>query len=306
MNVKHRFLAAASIWIWLAATAFPAYSQGCSDAGACSIAGHFENRNKTTAWSLESSLGLGEKFVLIQQTLIQYRFLLKNDWNLTFRIPFTVVAGNLGTTAGIGDGILSAGKTVQLHSHDRLSFLVAARLKSNDAGKSINGVPLPMAYQTSLGTYDLIGGVQFLRKNWEIYAAYQHPFGRNANRYTNDPEITDKRYIYYESAYLKRGDDLVFRYRLRLPLQKNENGHISLAAVTIYRLFGDSILKNGEEVFLTGSGGVTLNLNASYVTRAANGSQTEWLIAFPVIDRKYRADGLTRNFVVTFRFSPGK
>ncbi len=289
-------------------SAQPTRAQGCSDAGACSLADHMGtgNSKKTTgklSWRLESTLGLGEKFVLNYQTLIQAQYAFKNTWAITFRIPFTLVAGNLGATAGFGDGILSVNKMVMLKSQNRLIFIVATRLKSNNADKSLNGKPLPMAYQTSLGTYDVIGGIQFYHNSWNLYGAYLHSFGRNKNQYLNVPGKGNERFNYFESAYLKRGEDLILRFRQIYSLRKSIN-QISFAVMSVYRLFGDSIIRDEREEYMEGSRGLTLNLIFSYITYTEKGSTVEWLIAFPVIDRKYRADGLTRNFLVSLRFTP--
>ena len=51
-----------------------------------------------------------------------------------------------------------------------------------DGNLKENGVPLPMDFQPSLGTYDLILGVSHQYKNFNFVVAYQQPLTQNNNR----------------------------------------------------------------------------------------------------------------------------
>ncbi len=280
-------------------------SQGCSDAGACSIVGYYASRDSTKTsfkFSIEESLGLGEKFVFISQSTIELQTNFQTNTSVSFRIPFIAVLGNIGNNSGIGDGIISFRQQIYRQKKFTSSLLTAVRLRSNNADFSINGKPLPMAYQTSLGTYDVILGLLFNIKQWNFYTAFQHSFGRNKNRYIRDILNTNPEKDYYESAQLKRGNDLVFRVQRAVKLK---NGNLFLfTLMPIYRMQNDEIIKNNENIKLAGSKELTLNINATYRVIMANSAVIEWLIGFPIIDREYRADGLTRNFVFTIRYHP--
>ncbi len=90
---------------------FQVFSQGCSDAGACSIAGHLSelDSNKKVQYFgfVEQSFGLGEKFVFISQSSLGIGIQLPSRTEIYFQIPYIMVFGNLGSTSGIGDGIVS-------------------------------------------------------------------------------------------------------------------------------------------------------------------------------------------------------
>ena len=283
-----------------------AFGQGCSDAGACSINSLNIYENSTIGktkvhFSMEQSFGLGEKFTLISQTTagIQYQFL--NNTLLELRVPFIFTYGNLGQTAGVGDLLLSVNQQLFRKNKDQLNLLVAGRLKSNNADFTFGGEPLPMAYQTSLGTYDAIFGLLYTIPKWDFYTAYQHSFGRNKNGYlVTDTTLPDSK-KYFESAQLKRGDDFYLRVRREL-MFKNESAFI-LTLMTIYRLQKDEIIKNDEPVLLDGSQGLTINLGFTWSKKLKSGQTMGLLLAFPLVDRVYRADGLTRNVVFTLRFS---
>lgn len=282
-----------------------AFSQGCSDAGACSITGHFADSNSSkTHFSgfVSQSLGSGEKFVVLSQSTVGVAVRFSTRTTVSFQIPFVAVYGNLGFTSGMGDGMVSIRQQLIQGKNSTFYLLAGGRLRSNRADLTLNSKALPMAYQTSLGTYDLILGLLAKHKTWDFYLAYQHSFGRNRNGYLHEGTNTNPNKVYYESANLKRGDDMVFRIQKAVFSNKKRSFRFTL--MPVYRLQQDEIIKNGENIRLAGSSGFTLNINLSLTLKTKKGATVEWLIAFPIIDRKYRADGLTRNGVVTFRYSP--
>ncbi len=282
--------------------------QGCSDAGACSIGSmdelgthEHEKEPPKLKISIEQSVGLGEKFTFISQTSVtaEYRFLKQTS--IVLRTPFIFTSGNLGNSSGIGDVLVSVIQQVYKKDESQFGILVAGKIRSNNSNFSFAGNPLPMAYQTSLGTYDVIVGAQYLWKTWDFYLAYQHPFGRNQNEYLHPPGETDESKLYFESAQLKRGDDLALRVQKTFVLKNNQG--LQPGIMPIYRIQKSEIIKYDKDVVLDGSSGLTLNLYLTYVKRLKGDALLNLTAAFPVIDRDYRADGLTRNFVLTLRIT---
>lgn len=280
------------------------FSQGCSDAGACSI--ESINFNESTSpqksklsLNLEQTFGLGEKFVFISQTTAGIQYKAFKSTIVELRVPFIFISGNLGNTSGVGDLILSVNQQILSHEKSRLNLIVASRLRSDYANKDFNNNPLPMAYQTSLGTYDLIVGSLYSIPKWDFYAAWQHSFGRNENEYlVTDNSLPDNKQ-YYESYHLKRGDDIYLRGRRFFDL-KNKN-RILVNTLFIYRIQKDEIVKNDENIQLAGSDGLTINLAFTYSKKLKNYRKIDFSLAFPVVDKAYRADGLTRNVVLGLR-----
>ncbi len=282
-----------------------ASGQGCSDAGACSIGSldHQEGEKEAPKikLSFEQSLGSGEKFIFISQSSLTLEHRIFKTTSYIVRVPFIFTSGNLGNATGIGDVMISVVQQVLQTDQSQLGFLLGGKLRSNNSDFSFGGNPLPMAYQTSLGTYDIIGGVQYIWKTWNFYLAYQHPFGRNNNQYLNDPAITDPKKIYYESAQLKRGDDLALRLQKDFRLKKQQT--LQTGIMAIYRLQKSEIIKNDKNVVLDGTSGITLNLYLTYAKKLKRNGILYITAAAPVVDRAYRADGLTRNFVLSIRFT---
>ncbi len=282
--------------------------QGCSDAGACSIGSLYpmdsldqDPDGPHVKLSFDQNIGLGEKFTFISQTSLSVEHRPWKNFSYLVRVPYIVASGNIGNANGIGDVLVSMIWRAFHVEGSELGVLGGARLRSNKANLSFGGNPLPMAYQTSLGTYDIIAGIQYIWESWDFYMAFQHPFGRNQNEYLNNPAETDESKLYFESAWLKRGDDLAFRVRKGFEL-KNQR-ILQAGALAIYRLQESEIIRNDKAVRINNSSGLTLNLYATYSGRLIGKSTFQLTAAFPVIDRDYRADGLTRNFVINLTIS---
>lgn len=299
-----RFLA----FIFLLATIVSGstFAQGCSDAGACSIGSMDDSEVEEIELyrlkiSFDQSVAAGEKFTFISQTAVSLDVRLFKNTSLVIRTPFIFTSGNLGNSTGVGDVLISLIQQLYQDNESQFGMLVAGKLRSNNSDFSFYDSPLPMAYQTSLGTYDIIAGLQYLWKAWDFYFAYQHPFGRNDNQYLNNPSETDENKIYFESAQLKRGDDLAFRVQKTFELKNNQN--LMPGVMPIYRIQKSEIIKNDQNVILEGSNGLTLNLYLTYMKQLKGNTILYLTGAFPVVDRSYRADGLTRNFVISMKFT---
>ncbi len=175
----------------LLAIAFKPFAQGCSDAGFCSM-GTLQSLNvpvaDTTAEYLPHSariaegLGIGEQGVLIFQTTPEVNIGLGKMFSFQAKIPFTSVNGDLGKTNAFGDVSLAFSGNFKLKPTITLTATLGTKIPTNkadiigiadiDIGYQPNNFPitiplitfqlplsLPMAYQTSLGTYDLVGGI---------------------------------------------------------------------------------------------------------------------------------------------------
>jgi hypothetical protein len=277
------------------------HSQGCSDAGACSIQTFdFELNPETSKGKIllnfNQTVALGEKFIFISQTILSMQYNLSSSTYFELRTPFIFTYGNLGYTSGVGDLILSASQDFFKNKNFQLTAIIAGRLKTNHANFNFDNLPLPMAYQTSLGTNDIILGMQYSRTTWNLYVAYQHPFGRNSNEYLVPDDETNPNKQYFESAYLKRGDDLYLRAQYYLNLNKNND--LKFTMLNIYRIQKSEIIVDDEPVILDGSNGITINLGVTYTKQIKHNRELSLILAFPLIDREYRADGLTRNIVI--------
>jgi len=274
--------------------------QGCSDAGLCTVSGlntGFDNSKTQTITRYSTIFGLGEQNVFHITTQFEIVIPTINNQTIQVKIPYNFTFGNLGNISGLGD--LSLTINQKLFSTNKIRFNVIAGLKipSNDANKSLDGYPLPMAYQTSLGTYDIILGLSTIYKKWHFGFGYQHSFGHSLNAFKHTDSNPEYYNNYKESYHLQRADDIMFRVEKEF---KTKNYNFIFGVLPIYHLTDDEIT-NGQKV--ANSSGLTLNLNASAIKKLENNSILKLIIAAPIIDREVRPDGLTRSFVIVLSYN---
>lgn len=257
--------------------------------------------------SLSYNFGLGEKQSLVNTVQFDQKInIFKNKGQIIIGLPFHYIYGDLDQTYGLGD--LSLGLNYNYHqTHElRASFLVGGKLPTNDANKSKDGKGLPMVYQTSLGTYDLMLATNIIYKKWNFGLGYQKPFGENNNSYLrSDWTSKDDANNYFESNQLKRGDDLVLRID-RFFSSKSKKSVYSTSLVNNYRLQEDQVMKNGQYVSLDDSDGITINLSLGLTRHLQNSDKISFNIAAPLVTRQVRSDGLTRTFTISIKYAFGK
>jgi hypothetical protein len=281
---------------------YNASGQGCSDAGACSAGSlglNESSQNETRFWmGYNQSVGLADKESLVLSTDLTINHKLFPNTGLEVRVPYLVTIGNLGTTSGLGDLLVSLSQVVVQEEKSVLSIVAGGRIKANESDKEIDGEPLPMVYQSSLGTNDIFTGIAWHSGDWSLSLAYQHPFGSNENEYLRPDSIDiPENKQYFESAFLKRGDDLVLRFQRSFAIQTA--GQLVTGILPVYRIQQDEIRRNGNYEKLPGSDGITINLYFNWLRQIDENKQFNISTAFPVYTRKYRADGLTRTAIVS-------
>lgn len=278
-----------------------AQGQGCSDAGACSAGSlDLKEDSELTALTVGYSqvIGLADKESLVLESDLRLSHRIFQNTFLEARIPYMVTIGNLGTTSGVGDLMLTLSQILHQGENGAFTVVAGGRLYTNDANKKINGDPLPMVYQSSLGTNDLITGLAWQSPKWSFSLGYQHSFGNNQNEYLNPvSEELPESELYYESAFLKRGDDLMLR--IQRTVDMNERSVIRFGFLPIYRMQEDQIKRDGVYEKLPGSKGFTYNLFFNWDRELAPGKIFNITVGFPVHAREYRADGLTRTAIAS-------
>jgi len=284
------------------------FSQGCNDAGLCSM-GDLDGQGLTAGNKYNTQVsyffGLGEKQSLINTVQFEQRInFWDNKGQLFLQLPFHYIHGNLGQTYGIGDISVGFNYTYLRKKEVTASFLIAMKLPSNDANKTIDDKGAPMVYQTSLGTYDLALGANFFYRKWQFGLGYLKPFGSNKNYFYHDewPDNSDA-LEYAQMHDLARGDDGMLRVNRFFYTKKNR---YNVGLLALYRLQKDKISQYGERIALDNSDGLTLNINLGYQKVLKNKDAITVSLAAPLITREVRVDGLTRTFVVMFTYAFAK
>jgi hypothetical protein len=283
------------------------FSQGCSDAGFCSL-GALKNINTFDQpkhqLDLGFNFGYGEQKTLTYNPYLQYGVTLSDRISLQGKLTTTYASGFLGSSFNVGDiyGVITYAATKnQANVIHIIGGIKVPLTTANDKGSA--GLPLPLDYQSSLGTYDFIGGINYvLSKHLEADAALQIPFIQNNHNTFFEDEYTDNRIKYFASTNnFKRKPDLLFRlgYYINLPYA------ISLKPnfLVIYRLSPDSYeSRSGIRSSIMGTQGLTLNEGVSITKQFKDHNQLEIIIAQPLISKRVD-DGLIREWILNIQYS---
>lgn len=254
-------------------------------------------------FQLSTSYGIGDRRTTIITTQVEGNIRVINKKLFAqIKIPYTYITGNLGIVHGLGDITLSATYIAFSKSKSNLSLSGGIKIPTNDADLTIDNLPLPMVYQTSLGTTDGLIGAKYTLKKWDFTIGYQHSFNANKNKYLYRSGLKDSVIYnnYFESNMLRRSDDGIFRINRNF-IFKKINANTGL--LFIYHM-KDDLYTNaaGERQQSKGSEGLTLNLNVAGIIQISKKLDFVFIYASPLITRKSRPDGLTRKFVVQVGF----
>lgn len=297
------------------------YAQGCSDAGVCSLdimnynddTGQDTN-NKSTSNNfirLGASYGLADYKINVLQNYLEYGYQTTN-FNFNIKTNLMSQIGSEASSFGLGDIILSG----QYRVFDETFFSLGIKAPLNNSNSKYeynsNNFDLPMDYQTSLGTYDLIVGLSHQIDNWGFFTAYQMPLKQNSNGFISNTENANPIFKEFETTnQYERASDLIARISYNYKIDEDLN--IIPSILPIYHLQNDKSRKLNTAVLpfkesfeeIEGSKGLTLNLNVNLNYKLKE-DVVSFNLGFPVLVRKSRPDGLTRAFVssvdYTYRF----
>jgi len=285
-------------------------AQGCSDAGVCTIhsiknnaEAHESKDGKNNDLSIGFGYGIGERSTNNYTLYAEYTRTLSKKSSVTAKLNYAAITGELANTSGPGDVFLSFNHAFDTKNKWQKSFVVGLKLPFDGADIVEDGIHLPMPYQTSLGTVDLVLALNYNRNNFGATLALQQPLkARNENKfiasdYPNEP-LASK---YWPSNEFERKGDLVGRASYSFKAGKRFSIRPSLLG--IYHLANDTYLdamKNRRSIY--NSTGLTLNGVAFFDYRLKNGSGFELSFGTPFIVREQRPDGLTRKFVATLEY----
>lgn len=296
------------------------FSQGCSDAGFCTMGAMkpdqpFNKKIPIQLRSMEVSFYRGTTTLspIVYVATIDASFgILDQKTTFQVKLPYQSVKGNFGSTASISD--ISLCLTRNIFSSDKfdINVSVGGKIPTNDSDIKTNfkdaDRSLPMYYQTSLGTYDLIAGVSVINRKWLLATGIQYPLNKNKNSFTWgqwDPPVYEggRDYVLgYDPCFeLKRGTDVMLRLERNFRLSRI-NG--SLGVLPIFRITKDEILNVNtlERVKLDGTLGMALSAIATVGYSFNVKSGVRLLYGKKITQRDVNPDGLTRRIVTTISY----
>lgn len=285
-------------------------AQGCSDAGVCTINNikdhslDFTGKKLNNAFKSGITYGLGEIDVKVINPYLEYTGIINQKISLSGKITYAFVYGELANTSNLGDLFLSSTYSFREKENSNLNMLIGAKIPFNSSNIKENSNALPMHYQTSLGTYDLILGANYSYENLGISIAWQQPFiNSNKNEFISPIDQNLPEFKYQSTNSYNRKGDVILRASYKIPLFERSFS-IRPGLLGIYHLSDDTYLdQSNNEQSISGSKGLTLNGNLFLNYRFSEKIQLELSVGFPFITRDSRPDGLTRKLVAGLEYT---
>jgi len=287
--------------------------QGCSDAGFCTMGAMKPDQpfNKKVALKLRSIdlnfyRGTTSLTPTIYVATADMNFSLNPKNSVQIKLPYQAITGRLANTGGIGDISLCYTRNIYTSDQFDLNLSLGGKIPTNNSDKSSDeGFPLPMYYQTSLGTYDLISGLSLINRKWLFATGIQAPLNQNNNQFLwgawsgsdEDPAYIEK---YARAKELKRGIDVMLRVERNFRFSRL---NFTLGLLSIYRITNDEItLPPGIRVEPDGAKGLAMSgiFSTGYSLNAQSGIKL--LLGRRIVQRSENPDGLTREFVSSFTY----
>ena len=171
--LKHTLLFA--ILLTRALVDYDVMAQGCSDAGFCTMGAMkpdqpFHKKLNLRLRSVELSFYRGTTPLtpIVYVATADFNFSLNSKTSFQAKLPFQFVRGQLASTSGLGDISLCLTRNVYRSEKFDINVSFGGKIPTNGADKEVDGLPLPMYYQTSLGSYDVIAGLSLISRKWLV------------------------------------------------------------------------------------------------------------------------------------------
>jgi len=223
-------------------------AQGCSDAGVCTIHA-IKNNTQISGANLADdntivvgfAWGKGERNTSVYTPYVEYTRTLTPKTSITGKLNFSAVTGELANTHGPADLVVSINHSIDNKRKWQKSIVIGLKIPLDQADIVENGIHLPMPYQTSLGTTDLVLGLSFFRRSFGATVAFQQPLNKvNGNRflpadYPSIPLATE----YLPTNYFGRKADALLRVSYNFDIN-NSRFSIRPSLLGIYHTGNDS------------------------------------------------------------------
>jgi hypothetical protein len=287
------------------------FSQGCSDAGICSIGNlrtdathiNFSKDPQKVPYKhsliITPSISLGEQRTINFTPSFDATFQLHERFLFNVKTGFNITSGNLGVSYGANDIFASGIFNLMKRDSVNFSLIIGTKISIQKADFSINDKVLPISYQSGVGTNDILFGASFNYKTWYVGAGFQHSLSKSSNSFHfSEYDSVHMARQYFESNRLQRAPDVVLRFEKKFLFRKIRLG-LGAGFVFIYHILQDSQLDDaGNRVKIKGSEGTTLNITANVNYKITERWSANLGVGFPVLVRKVRPDGLTRSVVL--------
>ncbi len=278
-------------------------AQGCSDAGFCTInsfkpGSTDSNKALKNQFKIGAFYGNADNSISVYGNYLEFNRQLNKSFGIDLKLTTLAQNGNGISTFGLSDAFINA----NYRANEKVRITLGAKLPLTNANNFKNGLPLPMDYQSSLGTFDLIFGLGYEIKKIQIVAAIQQPLTQNKNQFlsSNYPINSNLKDFQSTNRFIRSGDVLL---RVSYPIEIGSKLRLTPSILPIYHLANDKFVNElNIEREIIGSKGLTLNGNIylDYEINTKNILQLN--IGMPFIVRKARPDGLTRSIIANIEY----
>lgn len=286
------------------------FAQGCSDAGICTTGAlNPENDNERHSYIKNKfTIDYMLYYQIYKEThheqgiTIGFNYHLNNRNSFQIKTAYSMRESPLTTTNGIGDITLAYSYALLQSDKWQISTVIGSKIPTSSATSSLNDLPLPMFYNTSLGTYDALFGIAITSKAWHLSFGIQQPLNTledheyDPDYWENEPNYQWMKNWYTASRHLDRKTDISGRLKYTLRTSKWSISPSVLAIYKIERTYIESL--NNGNYNLDGSEGLTVNalFEASY--NFSPHLSIGGIAAYATQQRPFNPDGLARDYVI--------
>jgi hypothetical protein len=243
--------------------------------------------------------GNADNSISVYGNYLEYNRQFSSKFGLDVKLTTLAQNGNGISAFGLSDIFINA----NYKASEKVKLTLGAKIPLSSASNTSNNLPLPMDYQLSLGTFDLIFGIGYEIKKIQFVAAIQQPLTQNNNQFiaTNYPINSKLRTFQSTNKFERSGDVLL---RVSYPINITSKLKLTPSILPIYHLTNDKYTDEfNVKREIIGSQGLTLNGNA-YLDYEINSKNIIQLnLGMPFIVRDSRPDGLTRSFIANIEYS---
>ncbi|MES2558952.1 MAG: hypothetical protein V4590_04390 [Bacteroidota bacterium] len=280
------------------------YGQGCSDAGLCTVNSHKPHSSDSTValnnqFKTGAFFGKADHAIAVYGGYIEYNRQVGKKLGLDVKLTTLAQQGNGIAVFGFSDIFINANYRVG----EKVTLTAGAKIPLSSAAKMDGNLPLPMDYQASLGTFDLLFGIGYEIKKIQFVAAIQQPLTQNDNQFIAGSYPANSRLRTFQSTntFQRSGDVLL---RVSYPLNIHPKLTVTPSILPIYHLANDKYTNElNVETAIKGSQGLTLNGNVYVDYEINNKNRLQLNFGAPFIYREARPDGLTRSFIANVEYS---
>jgi hypothetical protein len=275
------------------------YSQGCSDAGFCTLANFkpMSTEEKPLENTIKAGISVGgaDHNITIVSIYKEYNY-KKDKYSFGAKATFLAQIGSEVQTGNIGDIYITNGYSFFKDFNATLGIKIPLTDGNLTKDKNI----LPLDHQSSLGTVDLILGASYKIKNVQLALGYQQPLSQNRNQFSSE-NIIGTFENYQTTRNYKRAGDVMLR--LSYPFEFNKF-KITPSVLPIYHLSNDLYTDaTNLEREISGSQGLTVNGNVYFDYKLNNKNAFQFNFGMPFVTRTERPDGLTRSWIATLEYA---